>query len=446
VVDLASRVPAGTSAVILNVTATDTTLPGFVTAWPAGLPRPLASNLNVEQTGQTIANLVMVPLSAAAKVSLYSQSPLDLVADLEGYVTGAGAATSTEGLFTPLVPVRALDTRTGDPLPRLTGGVPAQLPIAGRVGVPATDVAAVLMNVTATNAAGPGFVTVYPGGAAVPLASNLNVSGAGQTIPNLALGTLGASGAIGLYSLASTDLVVDVAGWFSGPTASSPTPGLPPNGSLANSFRVIYALPSDVPADPAITAGIPHEIDLVAGWFAGQTGGREPRFYAPGGTLAVDTVVLPLAKAQIEGAADPLTTLADALHGLGYGVSGETVVAYVASMGTACGITQDNHGAATTVALWMPACDIYPSASTPSFPYNATYLAAHEMTHAFGAVPACAPHSDGTGHVNDDPRDVVYGGSSQRDWEHITLDPGHDDYYGTGRTDCLDIANSPFWA
>ena len=191
--------------------------------------------------------------------------------------------------------------------------------------------------------------------------------------------------------------------------------------------------------------GILHEIDLVAGWFAGQTGGHEPRFYAPGGTLAVDTVDLGITKAAIEGAPDPLTTLADRLHALGYGMSGETVVAYVASMGTACGITQDNHGAATTVALWMPACDIYPRADTPSFPYDATYLAAHEMTHAFGAVPACAPHSDGTGHVNDDPRDVVYGGASQRDWDHITLDPGHDDYYGHGRTDCLDIATSPFW-
>jgi hypothetical protein len=431
----------------LNVTATNTAVPGFITAWPAGLPRPLASNLNVERAGQTIANLVMVPLSADTKVALYSQSPLDLVADLEGYVTGPGATPSTDGLFTPLVPVRALDTRSSAPLPRLTGGVPSSLPLAGRVGVPATGVAAVLMNVTATGADGPGFVTVFPGGSAVPLASNLNVSGAGQTIPNLALGSLGPSGAVGLYSLTGTDLVVDVAGWFSGsPTSGpAPTPGLPPNANLANSFRVVYALPSDQSADPAIVPGILHEIDLVAGWFAGQTGGHQPRFYAPGGTLAVDTVTLAMTRAALEGAADPLTTLANGLHGLGYGTSGETVVAYVASKGIACGITQASNGAATTVALWMPACDIYPSATTPSFPYNATYLAAHEMTHAFGAVPDCAPHSDGTGHVNDDPRDVLYGGPLQRDFLNTTLDPGHDDYYGTGRTDCLDIASSPFW-
>jgi len=447
VVDLSGQVPAGAGAVILDVTATNTTVAGFVTAWPAGGPRPLASSLNVEQAGQTIANLVMVPLSADGKVALFSQSPLDLVADLEGYVTGSAAPVEGAGLFTPLVPTRALDTRTANPIGRLAGGVPTALPLAGRAGVPASGVAAVLMNVTATASAAPGYVTVFPDGSAVPVASNLNVSRAGQTIPNLALGLLGISGSVGLYSLASTDLVVDVAGWFSGTPARSPgpTPGLPPNSALANSFRVVYAVPGDVAPDPAIVAAIRHEIDLVAGWFAGQTGGRQPRFYAPGGTLAVDTLDLGMTKAAFEAASNPLTTLANRLHALGYGVSGETVVAYVEAVGDACGSTRTMDGAATTVGLWMPACQIYPRTDTPSFPYNATYLAAHEMTHAFGAVPDCAPHADGTGHASDDPRDVLYGGNQPRDWPDITLDPGHDDYYGTGRTDCTDIANSPFW-
>lgn len=35
-------VPADATAVALNVTATETTGPGFVTLWPAGLPRPEA--------------------------------------------------------------------------------------------------------------------------------------------------------------------------------------------------------------------------------------------------------------------------------------------------------------------------------------------------------------------------------------------------------------------
>jgi hypothetical protein len=37
----------------------------------------------------------------------------------------------------------------------------------------------------------------------------------GQTIPNLVVATLGTTGAITFYNLAgSTDVVVDLAGWF----------------------------------------------------------------------------------------------------------------------------------------------------------------------------------------------------------------------------------------
>jgi hypothetical protein len=322
--------------------------------------------------------------------------------------------------------------------------------------MPATGVASVLLNVTATDADGPGFITVFPAGGALPLASNLNVAGRGQTIANLALGQMSAAGTIGLYSLAGTDLVADVAGWFSGTPASEPGPGptpepppgpptTPVNATLENSFRVVYALPSDVDEDPAIVPGVIHEMDLVAGWFASQTGGHRPRLYAPTGILSVETVHLGVTKDQIEAAGSPLGFLATTMHSLGYGVSGETIVAYVPTLGEACGITQALGGAPTTVALWMPACGTVPSVDTPSWPYGATYLAAHEMTHAFGAVPACAPHSDGTGHVNDDVRDVLYSGPNDRDWLHLQLDPGHDDYYATGRTDCLDIASSPFW-
>jgi hypothetical protein len=90
------------------------------------------------------------------------------------------------------------------------------------------------------------------------------------------------------------------------------------------------------------------------------------------------------------------------------------------------------------------ACNIYPT-THDVWPYGATYLAAHEMTHNLGAVPACALHSDGTGHISDDPRDVLYSGSQPRDWNHLMLDPGHDDYYATGRADCTDVSSSAYW-
>ena len=56
-------------------------------------------------------------------------------------------------------------------------------------------------------------------------------------------------------------------------------------------------------------------------------------------------------------------------------------------------------------------------------------------------MPDCAPHADGTGHVNYDNRDVVYGGNSQRDWGHITLDPG--DLIATGTPAGVGVFRDP---
>jgi hypothetical protein len=87
-----------------------------------------------------------------------------------------------------------------------------RVPVAGRGGVPA-GAGAVSLNVTAVQGAGPGWVTVFPCGAARPLASNLNFV-AGQTVPNAVLSKVGADGAVCLFASAATHLVVDVNGSF----------------------------------------------------------------------------------------------------------------------------------------------------------------------------------------------------------------------------------------
>ena len=65
-------VPAtGATAVALNMTVTEPTAAGYLTVWPAGSARPVASNLNFV-AGQTVANLVMCKLGANGAVSLYN--------------------------------------------------------------------------------------------------------------------------------------------------------------------------------------------------------------------------------------------------------------------------------------------------------------------------------------------------------------------------------------
>ena len=220
-------VPAsGITAVVLNVTATNPTAAGFVTVWPAGSPRPNASNLNF-LPGQTIPNLVIAKVGSNGQVSLFnSAGNTGLIADVAGYFTTASKLTS-------LVPTRLLDTRSGlttidgqfAGVGAVAGGHQLDLTVAGRGGLPASGIGAVVMNVTATNPTAAGFITAWPTNAARPLASNLNFVPS-QTIPNLVISAVSPAGQMSLFNSAgSTDLIADVMGWF--PTASELTSLVP---------------------------------------------------------------------------------------------------------------------------------------------------------------------------------------------------------------------------
>src|SRR5690606_13975744 len=96
-----------------------------------------------------------------------------LIVDVAGYLP-AGSE------YVPLNPGRVLDTRPGNPTvdgEAAGDGVPAagspiQLQVGGRHGVDA-DALAVVLNVTATEPAGPGYLTVFPCDGE-PNASNVN--------------------------------------------------------------------------------------------------------------------------------------------------------------------------------------------------------------------------------------------------------------------------------
>ena len=80
-------VPASATAVIANVTATDTTAWGYLSAWPAGAPQPTASNLNF-LPGQTVPNLVMLKLGANGSLSILNgPGSANVIVDVMGYVS-----------------------------------------------------------------------------------------------------------------------------------------------------------------------------------------------------------------------------------------------------------------------------------------------------------------------------------------------------------------------
>jgi YVTN family beta-propeller protein len=228
-------VAAGASGAVLNVTATEASAAGFVTVWGPGAPRPVASNVNVERPGQTVANMVVTPVDASGRIAVFVQSTTHLVIDLVGTFTGDAAPPSDAGLFVPLPPARVLDSRAANPVPRLRGGARTDLALAGRAGIPATGVAAVVMNLTATESSDAGFVTAYPARTALPPTSNLNSERTWQTIANLAIVRMGGEGGVSLYAQHTTELVADVSGWFLGApapidpdvTATPPPPAVP---------------------------------------------------------------------------------------------------------------------------------------------------------------------------------------------------------------------------
>jgi hypothetical protein len=122
-------------------------------------------------------------------------------------------------------PARVLETRSGLPtvdgqqegVGLRAGGSVTAVQITGRASVP-SDATAVALNVTVTEAQGPGFVTVFPCGSAIPTASNINYS-AGSTLANLVVSKIGDGGAVCVFTNQGTHLVVDVNGYFPSTTS-----------------------------------------------------------------------------------------------------------------------------------------------------------------------------------------------------------------------------------
>ncbi|HJV09652.1 MAG TPA: right-handed parallel beta-helix repeat-containing protein [Acidimicrobiales bacterium] len=208
-------IPAtGVSAVVMNVAVTGPQSDGWLTAWPTGDPRPHASSLNYA-AGQTVPNLVVVKVGPDGMVNLFSSGgPTDIVADVAGWF-GADGEPGGSG-FSSLLPARILDTRVGigAPTAPLAGNSLMTLQVTGRGGVPATGVAAVVLNVTVTAPATEGWLTLWPSSTGRPLASNLNFV-AGQTVPNLVVVKVSPGGAVDIYSSGGpVDVVADVAGYY----------------------------------------------------------------------------------------------------------------------------------------------------------------------------------------------------------------------------------------
>ncbi|HUY07965.1 MAG TPA: fibronectin type III domain-containing protein [Candidatus Dormibacteraeota bacterium] len=78
-------IPTGVTAVVLNVTVTDTTAPDYLTIYPDGTLRPEVSSLNWG-SGETVASGVTATLGSDGEIAFYIPSgQADLVVDVVGW-------------------------------------------------------------------------------------------------------------------------------------------------------------------------------------------------------------------------------------------------------------------------------------------------------------------------------------------------------------------------
>jgi len=173
----------------------------------------------------TVPNSVFAKLGAGGKVCLFTSQGTHLVVDVAG-------AFPAESRYQPSNPARVLDTREGSSTvdgKQQGGGAAGMgsvtvLHLAGRAGVSA-GVDSVVLNVTATDSSGAGYVTVYPCDAQRPNSSNLNLA-AGTEVANLVVAKAAANGDVCLYTSQPTQLIADVSGQLpAGTTFTTVVPG-----------------------------------------------------------------------------------------------------------------------------------------------------------------------------------------------------------------------------
>ena len=212
-------VPSGASAVSANFTIVGQSGGGYLTVWNCAPTRPVVSTVNFSG-GEVAPNAATVPLDGG-RLCVFSTSPTDLVIDVNGYYAASGTSR-----FTPVAPARLMDSRIGLGAPgRLVAGQTVELQISGKGGVP-NGVSAATLNVTSTDAATLGYISVYPCDGERPVVSNLNPT-PGRVRPNLVVTPLSSSGSVCLYTLGDVDLVVDVTGYLSSGSLGMFTPTAP---------------------------------------------------------------------------------------------------------------------------------------------------------------------------------------------------------------------------
>jgi hypothetical protein len=266
---------ANVTAVAINLTAIGGSDSGYINAYPGGTSLPGTSNIDYA-AGQAIANFAIVPLGANGGIQLYNSGAgtVQLLADVAGYFTSDPSATGVTS-YTPVNPVRVLDTRNGNGAPEapLAAKTTLAVQIGGVDGIP-SSVSSVAISVGTVDETDGGFLEYWADGSSEPSPWS-NIQFGTGAIQEFAIVPVGADGKIDirsdqLGSANSTDVFGDVVGYFAAGTTGE--------GYRAVALtRELNTKPSDTPIASYGTMSVP-----TTGWVT-----------APDVTPVVDLVAIP---------------------------------------------------------------------------------------------------------------------------------------------------------
>jgi hypothetical protein len=202
---------AHVAGVLLNVTALNATGAGSFALRPTGSFATGITTIGFA-AGETTANRAIVPLPAGGSITVVDRGAAAGVrVDVLGWFTDATDASAIGSLYSPLTPVRLVDTAAhGGPV---AAGGSVSFPVWGQGGAPGISATApptsVLVQVTALSPSGAGSIAIA-GASVVDFA-------AGQTLSGVDLVRLASDGSASLTVLgAASNVTVDLVAYFSG--------------------------------------------------------------------------------------------------------------------------------------------------------------------------------------------------------------------------------------
>ena len=219
-----------------------------------------------------------------------------------------------------------------------------------------------------------------------------------------------------------------------------------PDDFTGPQIHAVYALPGDVEDGNLDRYGdIARSFEAIQNWLSEEIGYRL-RLDTFGGEVDVTFLRLPLTDQEGE---DPSSFVSNDLEqaiadAIGIAPDKTYAVYYAGRSAGVCG-SAPLGGRSAAVFVHGEGCSNSSPGMDPEVASTYEAMMVHELLHAFGAVSSCAPNYVEGSHVSDDPEDLMYSGVERGVRSGAAIDAARDDYFGQGREDCFDTADSLFW-